>query len=170
MIKFLNGFIIFIMATLIHWLFIEIFSPFSVTVGVMFAFSLIVARLMPDLGGYTFAFLSGLFLDFFGNVMFGGYALVFTIIIFIFYRVADKIDFKDTGPQIIITTFLNMSSVILYGLLGKIFTGSFLWQGLNSLLLGSFITGLLLPVMYLAVTKYLTFGPVKKIHENKAIF
>jgi rod shape-determining protein MreD len=129
-----------------------------------------MTKLMPELGGYTFAFFSGLFLDFFGSVMFGGYALVFTIIMFVFYRINDKIDFRDTSPQIIITAFLNMLCVIFYGLIGKIFTGDFLWQGLNSLLLGSFITGLLLPVIYLAVTRYLTFGALKNIYENKAVF
>jgi cell shape-determining protein MreD len=102
--------------------------------------------------------------------MFGGYALVFTLIMFLFYKIDDKIDFKDIGPQIIITVSLNVSVVILYGLLGKIFTGEFVWQGLRSLIVGSFITGLLLPVMYLIIIKYLTFGRLKKIHENKAIF
>lgn len=170
MIRLLSVFFIFIIATLLHWFFIEIFSPLSITVGVMFAFSLVMARALPEPGGYTFAFISGLFLDFFGNVLFGGYALVFTIMMFIFYKIDDKIDFKEVGPQLVITTFLNLIAVILYGLFGKIFTGSFLWHGFRSLLVGSLITGLLLPVVYLAVTKYLMFGPAKKTNGTKTIF
>lgn len=89
---------------------------------------------------------------------------------FIFYRIDDKIDFKDIGPQLVITTVLNLVAVISYGLLGEVFTGEFIWQGFKSLILGSLLTGLLMPVVYLAVVKYLTFGPLKKIHENKTVF
>jgi rod shape-determining protein MreD len=170
MLKFLNTLAIFVIATLLHWVFIEIFSRFAITVWVMFAFSLIMARLLPQTGGYTFAFFSGLFLDFFGNILFGGYALVFTVMIFIFYRIENKIDFNEAAPQFVITALLNIISVLLYGLLGQFFAGVFLWQGFRGLLAGSFITALLLPVLYVVVTKHLDFGRFRKINENKAVF
>ncbi|MDR0953323.1 MAG: hypothetical protein LBM71_03955 [Elusimicrobiota bacterium] len=171
MLKLINAFLIFIVATIAHWFAIEIFAPFDINVGVMFAFSLVMASVLSEGAGYTFAFVSGLFLDFFGNVLFGGWALTFTLMMIIFYQIDDKIDFKDIGPQFVITLFLNMACVILYGLFGKIFTGEFIWQGFKSLLLGSFLTGVLLPLVYLLVLRYLAFAPFVKINEkNKTIF
>jgi len=157
MLRFLNAFFVFIIATLLHWVFIEIFAPLDITVGIMLVFSLAMASRGSRAGGYTFAFFSGLFLDFFGNVMFGGYALVFTALVFCFYKIEDKIDFKEIMPQIAITIALNLALVLMYGFLGKIFTGAFLWQGFRSFIFGSLITGLLMPLTYLATAKYLIF-------------
>ena len=42
------------------------------------------------------------------------------LILFIFYMIHDKIDFKDIGPQVVVASVLNVLCVILYG----IFTGS----------------------------------------------
>lgn len=169
MVKFLSAFFIFIVATLLHWVFVEIFAPLDIAVGVMFAFSLVMAAQQGRIGGYIFGFFSGLFLDFFGNAMFGGYALVFTIMIFWFYKIEDKIDFKEAAPQIVVAMALNLALVLIYGLLGSIFAGSFLWQGFKSLVLGSLITGLLVPVIYVIVVKYLIFESVKRPHESKSI-
>ena len=168
--NFLNAFLIFIIATLLHWVFIEIFAPFNITLGIMLAFALIMAARSPRAGGYTFAFFCGLFLDFFSASMFGGYALAFTLLMFTFYHVEHKIDFKEPGPQLIITAGLNMYTVLLYGLLGKIFTGAFLWHGFASFVAGSLITGLLAPVLYVFVNKYLIFGGAKKNNESATVF
>jgi rod shape-determining protein MreD len=154
MLKFISVFFFFVAATIVHWIFIEIFSPFNIIVGVMLAFSLIVAGELPQPCGYSFAFFSGLFLDFFNNVMFGGYAFVFTIILFVFYKISNKIDFRDIGSQIVITTVLNMIMVLSYGLLAQIFTGIFLWHGIISFCLGAMLSGLLLPVLYFIAKKY----------------
>lgn len=170
MAKFLSAFLVFVVATLLHWIFVEIFAPLNISVGVMAAFSLVMAARLGRVGGYTFAFFSGLFLDFFTNIMFGGYAFVFTAMLFIFYRIEDTIDFKEAGPQIVITAALNFAAVLFYVFMGKIFTGDFLWQGALSLIAGSVITGLLLPVLYAVVAKYLIFGTVKKNNESKTVF
>ena len=170
MVKFLNAFVIFIAATLINWIGIELFAPLDINIGVMLAFSIIMAGILSEAGGYTFAFMSGLFLDFFSDVLFGGYALVFTLIMFIFYRIDDKIDFKDIGPQVVITAALNVLCVLLYGLCCLIFMGSFLWQGLKSFAAGSALTGLFMPFIYIFVTKYLIFNVLKKNNENKNLF
>ncbi len=165
MIKFLKCFAIFILATVAHWIAVELFSPLGVTVGVMFVFSLIMACALSELGGYIFAFISGLFLDFFGTMLFGANALVFTLMLFLFYRIDDKIDFKDIGPQFVITVCLNIFCVLTYGVLGFIFSGVFIWQGFKSLIFGSLLSGLLLPAAYLLVTKYFAVG--KLTNENK---
>lgn len=170
MLKFLNAFLIFIVATILNWTAIELFAPLDLNIGIMLIFSIIMAGILSEGGGYTFAFMSGLFLDFFSDTLFGGYALVFTLIMFIFYRIDDKIDFKDMGPQIVITTALNLLCVILYGLSGIVFTGGFLWQGLKSFIAGSVLTGLFMPFIYLFVTKYLVFKVFKDNNENKTLF
>jgi len=102
--------------------------------------------------------------------MFGGYALTFTLLMFTFYQIEHKIDFKEPGPQLVITASLNMYMVLLYGILGTIFTGGFLWQGFKSFIFGSAITGLLMPVLYVVVTKYFIFRSVKKSNESTTVF
>ncbi len=157
MLKLLNIFIIFVFATICHWLALEAFARFDINVGIMAAFTIIVASLMPKFYGYLYGFVSGLFLDFFGTAMFGGYALVFTALVYIFYTLDDKIDFKDIGPQLAIPFGLNIMTVLLYGLVSKIFTGEFIWQGFYSLVLGSVITALLLPVLYQLTVRLFLF-------------
>ena len=170
MIKFLNVCFIFIIATIAHWLAIETFGQYDIVLGVMFSFTLIMASKLSELGGYTFGFLSGLFLDFFGNTLFGANALAFTGILFIFYIIDDKIDFRDSGPQIVIATVLNMLLLLFYGVISKIFIGEFLWQGLGNFLLGSILTGLFFPFIYFIVNRYLCWGSLKNTNEAKRIF
>ncbi len=170
MLKFLNVFLIFMVATILNWTAIELFAPLDINIGIMLIFSIIMAGVLSEGGGYCFAFMSGLFLDFFSATLFGGYALVFTLIMFIFYRIDDKIDFRDMGPQIVITAALNLLCVVLYGISGVIFTGGFLWQGLKSFIIGSLLTGLFMPFLYVFVTKYLLFKVFKENNENKTLF
>lgn len=170
MIKFLNVCFIFIIATIAHWLAIEIFGQYGIILGIMFAFTLVMASKLSEFSGYLFGFFSGLFLDFFGNSLFGATSLAFTWVLFVFYIIDDKIDFRDSGPQIIITTLLNMLLLILYGLIGKFFAGEFIWQGFINFLLGSALTGLCLPVIYLLINRYLSWGPLKNNNEAKRFF
>lgn len=170
MIKFLNACFIFVIATIVHWLAIEVFGQYGIILGVMFAFTLVMATKLGELGGYTFGFFSGLFLDFFGNNLFGAHALAFTWILFIFYIIDDKIDFRDSGPQVVITMVLNMLLLLVYGLIGKIFIGEFVWQGLINFLIGSLLTGLLLPLIFYMINKYLSWGPLKNTNEAKRFF
>ncbi len=170
MIKFLNVFLIFILATIAHWISIEIFSQYGIIVGVMFAFTLVMASKLSELGGYIFGFFSGLFLDFFGNNLFGANALAFTWILFIFYMIDDKIDFKEVLPQAIITTILNMLLLVFYGIISKFFIGEFICQNLLSFIVGSILTGLLLPVIYFVINKYLSWGSLKETNEAERFF
>ena len=170
MIKFLNACFIFVIATIAHWLAIEFLGQYGIILGIMFAFTLVMATKLGEFGGYTFGFFSGLFLDFFGNNLFGANALAFTWVLFIFYIIDDKIDFRDSGPQVVITTVLNMLLLVFYGLIGKFFIGEFVWQGFTNFLLGSALTGLLLPLIYFVVNKYLSWGPLKKTNEAKRFF
>lgn len=170
MIKFLNVFFIFIVATIAHWIAIEIFGQYGIIIGIMFAFTLVMASKLSEFGGYLFGFLCGLFLDFFGNNLFGANALAFTWVLFVFYIIDDKIDFRDSIPQIVITTILNMLLLIFYGLISKFFIGEFIWQGMTNFVLGSVLTGLFLPLIYLVINKYLSWGSLKNTNEAKRFF
>ena len=87
-----------------------------------------------------------------------------------FYIIDDKIDFRDSGPQVVITMVLNMLLLLVYGLIGKIFIGEFVWQGLINFLIGSLLTGLLLPLIFYMINKYLSWGPLKNTNEAKRFF
>ena len=166
MLRFLNIIFIFIIATIFYWLGLIIFAPLDLSVNIMFAFSIIIAVLLPQRYGYTFAFLSGLFLDFLGTSLFGSHALAFTLLMVLFYNVRDKIDFKECIPQMVITGMLNILFILVFGLLSKIFTGVFVWQGWKDLIFGSIILGLIMPIFYNITAKFLVFGVLKNADEN----
>ncbi len=155
--KTLNSLLILLVATILHWVAIETFGRVNINVAIMLIFALITANIMSKNTAYAYAFLSGLFLDFFGSVMFGGYALVFVFLIYIFRKFDDKINFSEVGPQLVIPFIFNIMLVLLYGVLGSMFAGKFIWQGARSLVLGSIITALLLPILYRGTEKFLIF-------------
>jgi rod shape-determining protein MreD len=158
MTKFFSLAAVFWAATAIYCLSVEIFAPLGINVGIMLVFALIVANVRGAVTGYFYAFFSGLFLDFFGSELFGGYALVFVITTAIFYRVKDKMDFEEACPQLTIAFALNAACAVLYALAGKIFTGKFIWRATASMLIGSVITAVLPLVFYGLVKKVLLLG------------
>ena len=166
MLRFLNIFLIFIVATICYWLGLLILAPLGLSINIIFAFSIIVAVLLPQRYGYTFAFFSGLFLDFLGTLLFGSHALAFTLLMILFYHIKENIDFKEMVPQMIITAMLNFLLIIVFGLISKIFMGIFIWQGWKDLFFGSIILGLIMPGLYNLVFKFLFFNVLNKANEG----
>ena len=166
MYRILNLILIFVIATIFYWLGLIVFAPLELSVNMMLAFSIIIAVILPHRYGYTFAFFSGLFLDFLGTSLFGSHALAFTVLMVLFYQVRDKIDFKECIPQMVITGMLNVLFIFIFGLLSKVFTGIFIWQGWKDLIFGSIVLGLIMPVFYNITAKFLIFGPLKRADEN----
>ncbi len=166
MLRFLNIFLIFIVATIFYWLGLLVFSPLGLSINIMFAFSIIIAVLLPQRYGYTFAFFSGLFLDFLGTSLFGSHALAFTLLMILFYHIKENIDFKEMIPQMVITAMLNFLLIIIFGILSKIFTGIFIWQGWKDLFLGSIVLGLIMPLLYNLIFKFLFFNVLNRANES----
>jgi len=166
MLRLINIVLLFIAATVFYWLGLLVFAPLGIMVNIMLAFSIIVAAITPQRYGYIFAFFSGLFLDFLGTTVFGAGALAFTLLMMLFYRIKNNIDFKEILPQMVITALLNFVYIILFGILTKIFSNSFAWQGWKNLFLGSLLLGLLMPLLYLLAERFLVFDTLKKADEN----
>ena len=166
MLRILNLVLIFIITTIFYWLGLIVFTPLELSINIMLAFSIIIAVILPQRYGYTFAFFSGLFLDFLGTSLFGSHALAFTLLMILFYQVRDKIDFKECIPQMVITGMLNVLFIFIFGLLSKVFTGVFVWQGWKDLLFGSIVLGLVMPLFYNITAKFLIFDALKKVDEN----
>ena len=113
MLRILNLVLIFIITTIFYWLGLIVFTPLELSINIMLAFSIIIAVILPQRYGYTFAFFSGLFLDFLGTSLFGSHALAFTLLMILFYQVRDKIDFKECIPQMVITGMLNVLFIFI---------------------------------------------------------
>ncbi|MBO4707017.1 MAG: hypothetical protein J5594_00430 [Elusimicrobiaceae bacterium] len=166
MLRILNLILIFIVATVFYWFGLIFFAPLELSINMMLAFSIIIAVILPQRYGYTFAFFSGLFLDFLGTSLFGSHALAFTSLMILFYQVRDKIDFKECVPQMVITGMLNILFIFIFGLLSKIFTGIFIWQGWKDLIFGSMVLGLIMPIFYNITARFLISDILKKADEN----
>ena len=166
MFRFVNLFILFVFATLFHWLCLIALSPFEITLESMFLVSLIVASLLPEKYGYTFAFFSGLFVDFFGIQLFGAHAFVFVLLVFLFYNLKNKIDFKTISSQIIITASLTIVEILLFGFIFKIGTGTFFWLGFKNIFWGTWLCSILMPAIYRFIERFLIFNVLKKLDEK----
>ena len=97
---------------------------------------------------YPFAFLCGLFLDFFGIKLFGNNAFLFTLVACTVIFLRERIDFSAVIPQVITVFLLSCAVGFLNSVLLFWFTSSALWPGLWSLVGGALVGALLSPAVF----------------------
>lgn len=119
----------FLLATICHWGFMTVFGGMGITVNIMLIFAMAVCVYLKPEFGYPTAFISGLFLDFFGVKLFGHNAFVFTLCACAIYNMEKRLDFDGILPQMISIFFLTASAGLLNLLLLKVFTGFSAWSG-----------------------------------------
>ncbi len=135
---------LFLSATVLHWGCMTLLGRWGIGVNVMLAFAVAVCAYLKPQYGYPVAFVCGLFLDFFGIKLFGHNALTFTLCAMAVYSLEKRLDFDSPVPQVITVVSLSLLSVLLNGLLLRVFAGAYAW--------GSFwaLAGALLPEAGLA--------------------
>lgn len=146
--KFIILTFIFFISSIIHWALASAFVSFNIGVSFMFAAACSVCMMFPKWSGYTFAFFGGLFLDFFGVNMFGGYALTFTVCAAIIYLVKMKMDLELVLSQSVLIFILSIFSTLFYNFVGIVFLKGTAWHGFESLFLGSLINALVAPFVF----------------------
>lgn len=156
MIKFLKIAFLFFFATVLHWWFMG-FSSLGFRTNIMFVFMFLSCVFFNPAKGYTAAFFSGLFLDFFGVTMFGVNALTFTVCACVIYFLKDKMDFESYAAQLLTVFLLNIFSVLFYSIVGLFFLKGVVWYGVISMILGAFINALLTPLFF-QLFKFLKIG------------
>lgn len=152
--SFLKLAALFILATICHWAGATLFSYAGLSVNMMLVFTAALCSVLKPEIGYLIAFLSGLFLDFFGTKLFGNNAFSFTIIACIVYNLRERFDFDSIFPQMMTVFGLTCLAGILNSILLWWFTSSAMWPGLMGLLSGALIGTLFAPLVFWGVRRW----------------
>ena len=156
--SFLKLAVLFVLATICHWAGVTFFSYLGLSVNLMLVFMVALCSVLPARVGYTMAFLSGLFLDFFGTKLFGNNAFSFTLAACMVYSLRERFDFDSIFPQMISIFGLTCFVGIVNSILLLWFTGNALWPGVVSLLGGALIGTFAAPLIFWAVRRGLWNG------------
>jgi rod shape-determining protein MreD len=140
--------LLFFIATVLHWFCAGLGMPFGIRVNVMFVFTACVCLFLPPAYGYSAAFISGLFLDFFGANTFGIYAVAFNICASLTYLAARNMDFANIVTQAFMIFLLSIAGELVYGVLGIAFFKPPEMRGVLGILLGAACNAVLAPAVY----------------------
>lgn len=149
----LKLFLLFIVATVLHWAFMSVFGGAGVSLNVMLVFACAVCAYLPPQYGYTAAFVCGLFLDFFGVKLFGNNALTFTLCACMMYGLDKRLDFDAPAPQMISLFALGLFAAVFNLALLRVFAGFSAWTGFWPLLSGVVFNAVLSPFVFWAVRR-----------------
>ena len=145
---FIKLFILFLIATVLHWAFTAILGSWSMSMNFMLIFALAVCAHTKPEYGYPVAFVCGLFLDFFGVKLFGHNALLFTLCAMCIYTLENRLDFETVAPQVVCVTGLSLFWSLSNWALLQAFAGFSAWGGWGPFLGGLTLSALLAPVVF----------------------
>lgn len=148
----------FVAATVLHWMFVTAFAYVGLQVNVMLVFTVALCALLKPPYGYALAFLSGLFLDFFGTKVFGNNAFMFSVSAWVVYFLGDRFDFESIFPQIMsvfgLSLFVSLGNLLLL----QLFASAAVWPGVWSLLGSALVNALAAPGIFAALYKMFSKG------------
>jgi rod shape-determining protein MreD len=152
--SFLKLAVLFILGTVCHWAGATFFSYLGLNVNLMLVFMIALCSVLPERAGYALAFLSGLFLDFFGTKLFGNNAFSFTVAACVVYSLRERFDFDNMFPQMLTVFVLTSIVGVINSILLLWFTANAMWPGLLGLLGGAFIGTIVAPLIFWAVRRW----------------
>ena len=146
-------FLFFIVATVLHWACVALFGAWGVSLNVMLVFTLAVCAFVKPEYGYPAAFISGLFLDFFGVKLFGHYAFIFTLCAATVYTLENRLDLEAAVPQMLYVGVFSTLAALCNLLLLRVFAGFSAWNGVGPFVGGIVLNVLLAPVMFWVINQ-----------------
>ena len=153
MSSFLKLVFLFVLGTVCHWAGTTLFSFLGLNVNLLLVFTVALGSVLPARAGYTMAFISGLFLDFFGTKLFGNNAFSFTVAACIVYSLRERFDFDSVFPQLLTVFGLTCLVGVLNSILLLWFTSNAMWPGLIGLVGGALLGVFTAPLVFWAVRR-----------------
>ena len=145
---FVKLFILFLIATVLHWAFTALLGSWSISMNFMLIFALAVCANTKPEYGYPTAFICGLFLDFFGVKLFGHNALLFTLCASCIYLLENRLDFDTATPQVVCVVGLGLFWTVANWVLLQVFAGFSAWNGWGPFIGGITLSALLAPGVF----------------------
>jgi rod shape-determining protein MreD len=139
---------IFLVSTVLHWVLAAAGANFNVNINFMLVVSIAACSFFDKWRGYTFAFLGGIFLDFFGVGMFGVYSFTFVLCAGCVYFVRNNLDFESDPLQICLVFLLTLAGMLIYYITGIVFLKGNAWHGFQYLFLSAVVNSLIAPAVF----------------------
>lgn len=140
--------LLFLLATVFHWVFSLIFARWGLSVNIILTFVAAFCALLKEPYAYVMTFLCGLFLDFFSTKLFGSNAFTFTLCACVVCNMVDRFDFDELFPQMVAVFGLSWLVGVLNAVLVALFASSSIWPGFWSLLGGSILNAMVAPFVF----------------------
>ena len=137
-------------AALLHWWTAGHVSAHGAGPDIMLLAALAVASFCGPVMSHCFAFFCGIFVDFMGVHLFGGYALGFVLAAHGVWFLRRRMDFSGAVSQMMLAYLLTLGVTFLYWLMGVVFIGVPVASGWLGMLVSPFINGLLAPLVFYA--------------------
>ncbi|MBI4655157.1 MAG: rod shape-determining protein MreD [Elusimicrobia bacterium] len=119
--KFFNSLIVYFAAVVVYWWFSLNFTVFGITPNVVFACVLSIAVIATPVTALTFGFFWGIYMDLMGtSALFGGWALIYTLMVYIIYLIKKQFDMTGAFSQILLSVVLSEISLVCYQILSLI--------------------------------------------------
>jgi len=140
---------VFILALIAQWWWSMYLSFNGLTPQILLILTVVAASRQGPVAAMCFGFFWGLFLDVSQVHIFGGNALLFTIMGYIVGSARRQIDVTGLAPQCVIVFVMTMAYFIGRGLLGLVFEGNFIWVGWAPFFIDPLYNCLLIPFLFI---------------------
>lgn len=140
--RLLRSALLCVAAMLLQWWWNTHLSFWGAAPQFLFALTVLVAARRGPVQAMILGFTCGLYLDALRADLFGADALLYTLAGYAAGSVRKQLDLRAIGPLAATTAILSWSYVLLVGLVGLIFAGSFFWVGWVPVLLTPLLNAL----------------------------
>jgi rod shape-determining protein MreD len=139
MISFLRGVVLFVGAMFVQWWWNTHLAYWGAAPQFLLALTILIAARRGPVLGMLAGFGWGLYLDVARADLFGASALTLTLAAYFVGVARRQIDLRAAGPLAATTFLFTWACFIGTGLLGLVFTKSYLWSGWISFLVTPFL-------------------------------
>jgi rod shape-determining protein MreD len=142
--------VVFVAAMAAQWWWSTHLAMAGVAPQLLLVLTVATAARYGSLWAMSCGFFWGLFLDVLGARLFGANALALTLVGYVTGSVRRQIDVAGLAPQCLLAFAMTWAYFILLGLLGTVFTKSFLWVGWPVFLFDPIYNCLITAVIFVA--------------------
>jgi rod shape-determining protein MreD len=119
--KTLINLLIYFSVALIYWWVSTNFSIFGITPNIVLISVICLAILCEPVKAHTFGFFWGLYIDISSTPLFGAFALIYTLLVYLIWTMKKRFDVMSTFFQGLLTFAVSIITIIFYQVLSLIF-------------------------------------------------
>lgn len=145
--KTLINLLIYFSVTLIYWYISTNFSFFGISPNIVLISVICLSILTEPVKAHAFGFFWGLFMDIGFAPMFGAFALIYTLLVYLIWLIKRRFDVFSTFFQGLLTFGISIIAIISYQVLSLVFARSNPFQ-LKIFLIEPVVNALIMPFVF----------------------